>query len=262
MSVDISGNLLSAGQYKGAAMDLAKNTKETSNELDVIKSVCMLIKYDLMELKNKEEGGQSDYKERAFLAEAMKRKLEEEILKIKMEHSYKIAEMEEFERCLQEENQRLKEYQEKHENSYNDLQKENNKITSKSSRLELELKTVQENYLELEKINAEQNDSRESMVKKLERFQKDQKQKLADIQEQINGKDKLASEMQKQNKILQEEKNKIQQDFNLLKKHNQKCTINAILQTKHVKQSSRFIFEVSCSSLPNQISILSFSSIT
>ena len=218
ISVDISGNLMSVGQYKGAAMELAKNTKEVANEIENIKSVCILVKTDLVEQKNKNTN--NDYKERAYLAEALKRKLEEEILKIKMENSYKVAELEEFLKCLEEENKQIKDYQETQENKKSELQKEINKANTLKAKLELELKNNQEALNSLEKANNELVENKESLIKKIEKFQKDQKNKLAEVQEQITGKDKLVLEIQKQNKILLEEKNKTQQETLALKKQN------------------------------------------
>jgi hypothetical protein len=164
ISVDISGNLMSVGQYKGAAMELAKNTKEVANEIENIKSVCILVKTDLVEQKNKNTN--NDYKERAYLAEALKRKLEEEILKIKMENSYKVAELEEFLKCLEEENKQIKDYQETQENKKSELQKEINKANTLKAKLELELKNNQEALNSLEKANNELVENKESLNKK------------------------------------------------------------------------------------------------
>jgi chromosome segregation ATPase len=240
VSVEVSGNLLTAGQYKGAAMDLAKTTKETSNQLDFIKSVCMLIKTDLLELKNKDETYSNDYKERAFLAEAMKRKLEEEILKIKMENSYKIAEIQEYAKSLEQQNSELKEFHEKNEIMEMNYQKDISRNKTISSKLELELKKTQESYFNLEKINTELNETKENLIKKLEKFQKDQKQKLVEVQEQINGKDKLVLELQKQNKILQEEKSKINQELISTKK-NIKDLRKELDNSKDTKESEKEI---------------------
>ncbi|OMJ74383.1 hypothetical protein SteCoe_26710 [Stentor coeruleus] len=217
ISIEVTGNTLTAGQYRGAALDLAKSTKETSSELDIIRSLCLLIKSDLHDIKSG-ESTPSDYKERAYLAEAMKRKLEEEILKIRMEHSYKIADMSEAEKLLKTENEELKSAHELYENKIQDQQKQITQCVTKIAKLEIDLKSSNDKYEQLMHNNVELHEANESLAKRMERLQKEHKQRMYDAQDQMTSKDKLMMEVQKQSKILTEEKGKTVQENNALKK--------------------------------------------
>lgn len=215
-SVEVSGNLLSTAQYKGAALEIAQNLKSAANELDLLRNLCFMIRTDLTELKG--ERGFNDYKERAYLAESMKRKLEEEILKIKVEHSYKLAEVQEFASCLKEENEKFNERLEGYVENLQDKDKEIGKLRSQLSRAELELRQALEKYSSLDKTCKDLLEAKEVLVKRNEKLGKDHKGKLNELQEQIVTKDRIVAEVQKQNKILQDERMKIQQETLAAKK--------------------------------------------
>lgn len=218
ITIEVTGNTLTAGQYRGAALDLAKSTKDTSSELDIIRSLCLLIKSDLHDIKSGESSTPSDYKERAYLAEAMKRKLEEEILKIRMEHSYKIADMSDAEKQLKNENEELKSAHELYENKIQDHQKQITQCATKIAKLEIDLKSSNDKYDQLMHNNVELHEANESLAKRMEKLQKEHKQRMYDAQDQMTSKDKLMMEVQKQNKLLTEEKAKTVQENSGLKK--------------------------------------------
>lgn len=220
-AVEVSGNLLTSGQFKGAALELAQNVKNAANELELLKNVCFMIRTDLSDLQSKESGHCSDYKERAYLAEALKRKLEEEILKLKMENSYKLAEMQEFVNGLQDEKEKIENFQESNERVLNENQKELVRCKGVISKLESENKQLGEKYAALDKTCSDLLETKEVLAKRNDKLVKDHKSRISDLQDQIQSKEKLLLESQKQVKILQESQSKILQDSSSIKKQNQ-----------------------------------------
>jgi hypothetical protein len=240
-SVDVSGNLLSTAQYKGAALELAQNLKTAASELETLQNICFLLRTDLTELKS--SSNFTDYKERAFLAEALKRKLEEEILKLKVEQSYKLAEIQEFVTFLQDENEKLKEAQDKSGLIVQDKDKESVKIKSQVNRLELELKQFSEKYSTLDKTCNDLIEAKDVLVKRNEKLVKEQKVKFAEMNEQALAKDRVLAEVQKQNKILSDERAKIQQESTAVKKMNRelKCELENV---KNLRETEKEIKEL------------------
>lgn len=84
--------MAASASYKGASMELTKSTNETAKEIEILKQVCWLIREDLSASTGK--GDEFIYKERAAVAEGMKKKLEDEVVAMRLEHSYEVAELE------------------------------------------------------------------------------------------------------------------------------------------------------------------------
>ncbi|CAG9335352.1 unnamed protein product [Blepharisma stoltei] len=224
ISVEITGNMTSSAQYKGAAMDLAKSTKETAQELDILKQACILIRSDLEEVRGIGENiqGKDDnlYKERAILAEGMKKKLEEELLKTKLEHSYETSEMNDQINQLKAESKDIAEKFEEVLEENRKLDTALNETKKQYNKLEIEYDKVAQNNEKLGKEIENMGELRETTGKKVEKVQNDMRQWQTEHQETLISKDKLVAELQKQVKMLQDEKNKHASENTVLKKKN------------------------------------------
>lgn len=98
VTVEVTGSFTGSAQYKGASLELAKCIKETAEEIETMRNLCLLVKNDLGGLRAEGSSSQMTdelaYRDRATLAENMKRRLEEEMVTLKMEHSFALSQLE------------------------------------------------------------------------------------------------------------------------------------------------------------------------
>lgn len=224
LSVEISGSLTANASYKGASIELAKNTKETADELDLLKHMCMLIRDDLQNLRSDEKVSGEDaehiYRERAMLAEGMKRKLEEELLQVKLKHSYELSDLTTQLNSFTEENKQLRNKLIELESTYKDRSNKYDEMMNRKQRLEEQVSLLEKRSNELEDRIAEMKRSSESTGYEKKKLESELKYWQHEKNQTLNSKDMLVSELQKQNKTLQEERSKLAQENAVLKKQN------------------------------------------
>jgi chromosome segregation ATPase len=224
LSVEISGSLTANASYKGASIELAKNTKETADELDLLKHMCMLIRDDLHNLRSDErvsgEDAEHIYRERAMLAEGMKRKLEEELLQVKLKHSYELSDITTQLNSFTEENKQLRNKLIDLESTYKDRSNKYEEQVNRKQRLEEQVNLLEKRNNELEDRIAEMKRSSESTGYEKKKLESELKYWQHEKNQTLNSKDLLVSELQKQNKTLQEERSKLAQENAALKKQN------------------------------------------
>ena len=212
ISVEVSGNMASSAQYKGAAIELANRTKQTADEIEVLRQTCGLIKSDLQDMRGCDTSEQN-YRERALLAETMKNKTEEEMLKLKMDYGYQVQELQEelesanrhLNREIQEkehyikQKQKLEEQLEENYYKYSEVQKECDSLDQRCQELQAEL-----NYF---------YNSKKESGQKMKDWKNQHEQTLV-------SKDKHVSELQKQVSLMQEEKTKQVSEVSNLRRQN------------------------------------------
>jgi chromosome segregation ATPase len=219
LEVEISGNLVGSAQYKGASMELAKCTKETADEVTQLLHTCDLIKADLLEIKGTEQDlTDQTYKDRARLAETLRKKMEEELVQLKLKHSYEVTELHSQVRAFEGQLERLQGQEEHFSTQKSSITAEINDLRRKVTQLNEQLGNTQAEkqrvISEVEQLKAQ---TQTTQVRS-EKAKKEVKEVKEDAKRTLSTKDMQLAEMTGKVATLTEEKKQLQQEMLLLKR--------------------------------------------
>ena len=211
LSVEITGSFTGSAQYKGASLELAKCIKETADELETMKNVCLLVKNDLNGLRPNvgfQEEDELAYRDRATLAENMKRRLEEEMVNLKMQHSFALSELESQVNEANEVKKRTLAQLDVSENERIRLNGMLEEVKTKVVQTEIALDKEREVAAQLKAQIGDLAAMKQDAGRQVDKFQKELRQWQTEHKENLREKEDLIAELQRQVKGLEAERDR------------------------------------------------------
>jgi len=207
VTVEVTGSFTGSAQYKGASLELAKCIKETAEEIETMRNLCLLVRNDLGGLRPAGTSSQSmdelAYRDRATLAENMKRRLEEEMVTMKMEHSFALSQLESQVAEANEVKRRSIAQLDVSENERLRLTSLAEEAKARAIQAEIALDREREAAVQLKAQISDMAGVKQDAGRQVDKFQRELKQWQSEHMESLRGKEDLISELQKQIKALE-----------------------------------------------------------
>lgn len=207
VTVEVTGSFTGSAQYKGASLELAKCIKETAEEVETMRNLCLLVKNDLNGLRPAGTASQATdelaYRDRAILAENMKRRLEEEMVTLKMEHSFALSQLESQVAEANEIKKRSIAQLDVSESERLRLTSLAEEAKARAIQAEIALDRERETAVQLKAQISDMAGVKQDAGRQVDKFQRELKQWQNEHMENLRGKEELIAELQKQVKALE-----------------------------------------------------------